>query len=123
MRSAGAARTGRRPRAARHDRAVADAFAVPDRRREDLHRLGHELHEERLIARDLRKEAIHGATPPDRKVREQALDDLVEQRPLERERAARGEKGRALAERYFDIAAAMPRWYGVYEDALRNRRS
>lgn len=50
----------------------------------------------------------------------EALERLISLSPAER--AARGAQGRAIAQRHFDIAAAMPRWYNVYEDALRNRR-
>lgn len=74
------------------------------------------------LARRARSLGLRDFVPPgDEAALAAALERLISLTPAER--AARGEKGRALAERHFDIAAAMPRWYGVYEDALRNRRS
>jgi glycosyltransferase involved in cell wall biosynthesis len=58
--------------------------------------------------------------PGDEPALAEAIERLIGLTPAER--AARGEQGRALAERHFDIAAVMPRWHNVYGDALRRGR-
>ena len=73
------------------------------------------------LARRAQSLGLRDFVPPgDEAALAAALDRLISLTPTEC--AARGEQGRILAECHFDIAAAMPRWYGVYEDALRNRR-
>jgi glycosyltransferase involved in cell wall biosynthesis len=74
------------------------------------------------LARRARSLGVRDFVPPgDAAALAAALERLISLTPAQR--VARGEHGRALAARHFDIAAAMPRWYKVYEDALWNRRS
>jgi hypothetical protein len=74
------------------------------------------------LARRARSLGVRDFVPPgDAAALAAALERLISLTPAQR--VARGEHGRALAARHCDIAAAMPRWYKVYEDALWNRRS
>jgi hypothetical protein len=47
-----------------------------------------------------------------------ALDNLLRLTP--HQRRERGETGRAVARHHFDIRAAMPQWYAVYNAAIAN---
>lgn len=73
------------------------------------------------LARRARALGLRDFVPPgDEVALAGALERLISLTP--REFASRGQVGRRLARRHFDIAAMMPRWYGVYEDALRRGR-
>jgi glycosyltransferase involved in cell wall biosynthesis len=49
-----------------------------------------------------------------------ALDNLLQLTP--HQRRTRGELGRTMARRYFDIRGVMPQWYAVYHAAMRGEK-